>query len=73
LKKLILKRKFEENMLYNLANKESLKYLINFANKKKKRKKEYILMLEKKEEVIAGRIYKNWKTRRKTFRQRSCY
>jgi hypothetical protein len=48
-----------------IVNKENLKHLNNFASKKKKRKKKYIIILEKREEIVAEKISKNWKTRRK--------
>jgi hypothetical protein len=67
LKKLILDRKFEENKLCIIINRENLKQLINFTDKKK-RKKEYVIFLEEEEEFIEEKISKNWKTRRKTSR-----
>jgi hypothetical protein len=65
LRKLILEKKFEENKIYKMVNKENMKRLINFASRKKKRKIEIILLSEKKEEFIKERICKNWTAIRK--------
>jgi hypothetical protein len=65
LKKLILEGKFEENKIYKMVDKESLKQLINYASRKKRKRFEVTLLKEKKEEFIKEKVCKNWKNKRK--------